>query len=178
MASSDETSLRDEDVARTGALVGALLEGAHDGRGLRIGIACARFNGAITIRLLDGCLEGLRAAGVDPADVAVAWVPGAFELPVLARAFATADVGYDAVVCLGAVVRGDTGHYEVVAGECARGIQEVALITGVPVVFGVLTTENVGQALERSAPDETNKGLEAALTAVETARLLADRRLS
>jgi 6,7-dimethyl-8-ribityllumazine synthase len=178
MASSDETSLDTADVARTGATVGALLEGSHDGRGLRVGVGCARFNGAITIRLLDGCLEGLRDAGVDPADVTIAWVPGAFELPVLARSFATAEVGYDAVICLGAVIRGDTGHYDVVAGECARGLQEVAVATGVPVVFGVLTTENVGQALERSAPDETNKGLEAARSAIETARLLADRRLS
>ena len=97
---------------------------------------------------------------------------------MLAQAYATAEVGYDAVICLGAVIRGETGHYDVVAGECARGIQQVACDTGVPVIFGVLTCETVGQALERSAPDETNKGLEAAITAVEMARLLADRRLA
>jgi 6,7-dimethyl-8-ribityllumazine synthase len=178
MASSDDTALRSDEVARTGASVGSLLEGAHEGSGLRVGVACARFNGAITIRLLDGCLAGLAALGVDAADVTVAWVPGAFELPVLARGFATAEVNYDAVICLGAVIRGETGHYDVVAGECARGIQEVAIATGVPVIFGVLTCESVGQALERSAPDETNKGLESAVSAVETARLLADRRLA
>jgi len=178
MASTDETGLDAVDLERTGAAVGTLLEGTGTGRGLRVGVACARFNGGLTIRLLDGCLEGLAAAGVDKADVTVAWVPGAFELPVLARAFATSEVAHDAVVCLGAVIRGETGHYDVVAGECARGIQEVALVTGVPVIFGVLTCETVGQALERSAPDETNKGLEAAHAAVEMARLLGDRRLA
>jgi len=178
MASSDETGLDPADVVRTGARVGALLQGDATGRGLRIGVACARFNGNLTVRLLEGCLEGLAASGVDPADVTVAWVPGAFELPVLARSFALADVAYDAIVCLGAVIRGETGHYDVVAGECARGIQEVALVTGVPVIFGVLTCETIGQALERSAPDETNKGLEAGLAAVEMARLLGDRRLT
>ena len=165
-------------IERVEGQVGAQLRGSLDGRGLRVGVACARFNGTITARLLDGCLEGLRGAGVDAADVTVAWVPGAFELPILAQAFATAQLGYDAVVCLGAVIRGETGHYDVVAGESARGIQEVACDTGVPVIFGVLTCETVGQALERSAPDETNKGLEAAQAAVEMARLLADRRLS
>jgi len=178
MAQSDETTLDPEAIGRTGRGLGALLEGSHDGRGLRIAVACAKFNGGISVRLLEGCLAGLRESGVDLVDVSVAWVPGAFELPVLAQACATAEVGYDAVICLGAVIRGETGHYDVVAGECARGIQQVACDTGVPVIFGVLTCETVGQALERSAPDETNKGLEAAITAVEMARLLADRRLA
>ena len=178
MASSDESPIDAAVFARVEARVGAQLQGSLDGRGLRVAIACARFNGGITARLLDGCLDGLAAAGVDAPDVTVAWAPGAFELPLLAQAFATAPIPYDAVVCLGAVIRGETGHYDVVAGECARGIQDVACDTGVPVIFGVLTCETVGQALERSAPDETNKGLEAASTAVEMARLLADRRLS
>jgi 6,7-dimethyl-8-ribityllumazine synthase len=178
MASSDETTLDESVFARVDGLVGAQLRGAPDGRGLRVAIACARFNGGITTRLLDGCLAGLADAGVDHADVTVAWAPGAFELPVLAQAFATASVRNDAVVCLGAVIRGETGHYEFVAGECARGIQMVACDTGVPVIFGVLTCETVGQALERSAPDETNKGRESASAAVEMARLLADRHLA
>jgi 6,7-dimethyl-8-ribityllumazine synthase len=135
------------------------------GGGLRIGIACSRFNGALTLRLLDGALEALDALGVDRNDVTVAWAPGAFELPLLARALVGA--GVDAVVCLGAVVRGETGHYEFVAGGCAHGIQRVQLDTGVPVAFGVLTTDTTAQALAR-----TDKGRESAATAVEMARLL------
>ena len=101
----------------------------------------------------------------------MAWTPGAFELPLVARAFAQAGK-VDAVLCFGAVIRGDTGHYDFVAGECASGIQQVQLATGVPVVFGVLTTDTLEQALERSEPDETNKGREAALTGIEMVRLL------
>ena len=140
-------------------------------RRLRVGFACAEFNGGITLRLLNGALEALSEAGTDRRDVTVAWVPGAFELPVVARAFAHAG-RVDAVLCLGAVIRGDTGHYDFVAGECASGIQQVQLATGVPVVFGVLTTDTVEQALVRSLPDETNKGAEAARTALETVAVL------
>jgi 6,7-dimethyl-8-ribityllumazine synthase len=178
MTSSDETVLDDEAIQRTGRSVGALHEGSHDGRGLKVAILGARFNGGVTVRLLEGCLAGLTECGVDSADITIGWVPGAFELPVAAQAFATASEGYDAVVTLGAVIRGETGHYEFVAGECARGIQDVSLETGVPVVFGVLTCETVEQALERSAPDESNKGRESAITAIEMARLLEDRRLA
>jgi 6,7-dimethyl-8-ribityllumazine synthase len=178
MASSDEAPIDAAAWERVLGSVGAQLQGSLDGRGLRVGVACSRFNGGITTRLLDGCLQGLAAAGVDRADITVAWTPGAFELPLLAQAFATASVPADAVVCLGAVIRGETGHYDVVAGQCAQGIQYVACDTGVPVIFGVLTCESLGQALERSAPDETNKGLEAATAAVEMARLLADGRLT
>jgi 6,7-dimethyl-8-ribityllumazine synthase len=178
MTSSDETLLDPEAVQRTGGAVGALLEGSDDGRGLKVAILGARFNGGITIRLLEGCLAGLTERGVDAADITIAWVPGAFELPIAAQAFATASEGYDAVVALGAVIRGETGHYEFVAGECARGLQDVSLETGVPVVFGVLTCETVAQALDRSASDESNKGRESAGTAIEMARLLADRRLA
>ncbi len=178
MATVEEVPFDREEAERLTGRVGAVLEGSGDGRGLRIAVACARFNGGITLRLLEGCLEGLLAAGVDPVDVAVAWAPGAFELPVVARAFIGAAVGYDAVVCLGAVVRGETGHYDVVANGCKDGIGAVAIETGVPVIFGVLTCETVGQALERSAPDETNKGREAAAGAVEMARLVKDARLA
>ena len=137
----------------------------NPGGGLRVGIACSRFNGAVTLLLLEGALETLDELGVDRNDVTVAWAPGAFELPLLARALAGA--GADAVVCLGAVVRGETGHYELVASECAHGIQRVACDTGVPIAFGVLTTDTAAQALARS-----DKGREAAATAVEMARLL------
>jgi len=142
------------------------------GGGLRVGIACSRFNGALTARLLGGALEALDECGVDRSDITVAWAPGAFELPLVARALVGS--GADAVVCLGAVVRGETGHYELVAGECAGGIQRVQLDTGVPVAFGVLTTEDTSQALARSAPGEANKGREAAAVAVEMARLLRE----
>jgi 6,7-dimethyl-8-ribityllumazine synthase len=136
-----------------------------------VGTACALFNGGITLRLLNGSLDAFFEAGTDRRDITVAWAPGAFELPLVARGFALAGK-VDAVLCLGAVIRGETGHYDFVAGECASGIQRVQLDTGVPVVFGVLTTDTLDQALERSAPDETNKGREAALTAIEMVRLL------
>jgi 6,7-dimethyl-8-ribityllumazine synthase len=158
--------------------VGEYLEGANQGRGLRIGIACGRFNGGVTTRLLDGALGALEEAGVDRSDISLAWVPGAFEIPLLAQAFAAGVRAVDAVITLGAVIRGDTGHYEVVAGECARGVQDVQLRTGVPVVFGVLTVNTVEQALERSMPDETNKGRESALTAIEMVSLLRQGSLA
>ena len=152
--------------------VGHYLVGSTAGRGVRVGLACARFNGAVTVRLLNGALSALAESGVDRGDVALAWAPGAFELPLLARAFARSSRPVDAVITLGAVIRGDTGHYEVVAGECARGVQAVQLETGVPVIFGVLTTNTVEQALERSLDDETNKGREAVLTALEMVNVL------
>jgi 6,7-dimethyl-8-ribityllumazine synthase len=169
MASSEETALPEGSIDSLRGEVGAVLEGDHHGRGVRVGVACARFNGGITWRLLEGVLAGLRELGVDRADVRVAWAPGAFELPLVARALCAS---VDAVVCLGAVVRGETGHYDFVAGECASGIQRVQLDSGVPVIFGVLTTDTVEQALERSRPDHTNKGREAAVAAVEMHRLL------
>jgi 6,7-dimethyl-8-ribityllumazine synthase len=171
MASSDVAALPDGAIDDVTGRVGAQVCGEHDGTGLRFGIACARFNGGITLRLLHGALEALAEAGTDRRDLTVAWAPGAFELPLVARAFAHAGK-VDAVLCFGAVIRGDTGHYEFVAGECASGIQEVQLATGVPVAFGVLTTETLEQALERSEPDEMNKGREAALTGIEMVRLL------
>lgn len=158
--------------------VGEYLEGSSAGRGIRIGIACGRFNGGVTTRLLDAALDALEEVGVDRNDVALAWVPGAFEIPIVAQAFATGPRAVDAVITLGAVIRGDTGHYEVVAGECARGVQDVQLRTGVPVVFGVLTTNTVDQALERSLPDESNKGRESALTAIEMVLLLRQGSLA
>jgi 6,7-dimethyl-8-ribityllumazine synthase len=171
MTSNDELALPEGTIEELEGAVGIQLAAETDGSGLRIALAASRFNGGITRRLIDGALTGLAACAVEPADVSLGWVPGAFELPLLAQHFTTWDT-VDAVVCLGAVIRGETGHYDFVAGQCAAGIQRVQLDTGVPIVFGVLTTENVEQALERSRPDETNRGREAALTAVEMVRLL------
>jgi 6,7-dimethyl-8-ribityllumazine synthase len=177
MAESDLVALPADALDDVASRVGASLHGAADGTGLRVGIACAVFNGGITLRLLNAALDALAGAGTDRRDVTVAWAPGAFELPLVARAFALAGK-VEAVLCLGAVIRGDTGHYDFVAGECAAGIQQVQLSTGVPVVFGVLTTDTLEQALVRSLPDETNKGREAALTGIEMVRLLRSGPLS
>jgi 6,7-dimethyl-8-ribityllumazine synthase len=177
MAGSDLCALPDGALDDVASRVGTSLRGEHNGRGLRIGAACALFNGGVTLRLLDGALAALAEAGTDRGDVTVAWAPGAFELPLVARGFAQAGK-VDAVLCFGAVIRGDTGHYDFVAGECASGIQRVQLDTGVPVVFGVLTTDTLQQALERSEPDDTNKGREAALTGIEMVRLLRSGPLS
>jgi 6,7-dimethyl-8-ribityllumazine synthase len=129
-------------------------------------------------RLLVGALEALDEAGVDRRDISIGWVPGAFEIPLLALSYADAERPYDAVITLGAVIRGDTGHYELVAGECARGVQDVQLSTRVPVIFGVLTTNTVEQAVERSKPDETNKGREAALSAIAMVSVLRQGTLA
>jgi 6,7-dimethyl-8-ribityllumazine synthase len=146
-------------------------EGKLQGDGLRVAIACARFNDFITERLLTGCRDGLLRHGVDEASVTVAWAPGAFELPLVAQRLAVSG-DFDAVICLGAVIRGATGHYEHVAGQCAAGIQRTQLDTGVPVVFGVLTTDTIEQAIERAGTKSGNKGFEAAMTAIEMADLL------
>jgi 6,7-dimethyl-8-ribityllumazine synthase len=172
MSSTSETEFDPGVSNELRARVGEYLEGARDGRGLRVAIACSRFNGAVTTRLLVSALDTLIEAGVDRSDISVAWVPGAFELPLLALAYADGDRPYDAVLVLGAVIRGDTSHFEIVSGECARGVQDVQLSSRVPVAFGVLTTENVDQALERSMPDQSNKGREAALTALEMVSVL------
>jgi 6,7-dimethyl-8-ribityllumazine synthase len=147
------------------------VSGQLRGDGMSVAIACGRFNDLITERLLTGCRDGLRRHGVDDASVTVAWAPGAFELPLVAQRLA-ASGDFDAVVCVGAVIRGATGHYEHVAGQCAAGIQRVQLDTGVPVVFGVLTTDTIEQAIERAGTKAGNKGYEAAETAIEMADLL------
>jgi 6,7-dimethyl-8-ribityllumazine synthase len=152
---------------------GSSFVGRLSGSGLRIALACSRFNEAITERLLAGATDALVRHGVAPESIDVAWVPGAFELPVLALHLARTR-RYDAVVTLGAVIRGATGHYEVVAGQCAAGIARVALDTGVPVIFGVLTTETIEQAVERAGTKAGNKGFEAAVSAIEMANLLRD----
>lgn len=146
-----------------------------DGQGMRIAIVVSRFNQHITGELLAGARRALHDAGVAEEDVTVAWVPGAFELPLVAKHLASS--GWcDSVVCLGAVIRGDTPHFDFVAGEAARGLQEAALATGIPIVFGVLTTDTLQQALDRIGGSEGHKGEEAANTALEMIELL--RRLA
>jgi 6,7-dimethyl-8-ribityllumazine synthase len=173
MTSSDLIELPEDAKQRVAARVGRAFDGPGAGvsSAVRIGLACAEFNGGITDRLLTGALDALEEVGCDLADVIVAWVPGAFELPVVARELARSG-NVDAVICLGAVIRGATGHYDFVAGECASGLQRVQLDTGVPVIFGVLTTDTLEQALERSEDDEANKGREGALTALHTVHVL------
>jgi 6,7-dimethyl-8-ribityllumazine synthase len=147
-------------------------EGSFDGRDLRIAIVVSRFNETIGRRLLDGATDCLRRHGVRDAAISVAWVPGAFELPVAAKRFAiSGDV--DAVVCLGTVIRGETPHFDYVAGSAATGILDSGLDTGVPVAFGVLTTDTTDQAEARAGGKMGNKGFEAALAAIEMANLFA-----
>lgn len=138
---------------------------------IRIGIACSRFNEFITGKLLEGCLDGLRRRDVAAENVDVAWVPGAFELPLVAKKMA--DSGrYDAVIALGSVIRGATSHYEAVVNETSKGIAAASLESGVPVMFGVLTTENIEQAVERAGSKAGNKGAECAQGAIEMVNLL------
>src|SRR4051812_21462480 len=146
-------------------------EGNLRGDGLRVALVCARFNEFITDRLLSGARDGLVRHGVDDASITVAWVPGAFELPLVCKRLA-ASGEFDAVIALGAVIRGATAHFEHVAGQAASGLQAAQLDTGVPVVFGVLTTDTIEQAIERAGTKAGNKGFEAAMTAIETADLL------
>ena len=147
------------------------LEGKPEGEGLRIGVALARFNQGVTDRLLAGALEALTQHGVADDAIDVATVPGAFELPLCAQRLA-ATGRYDALVCLGAVVRGETPHFDFVAGEAARGIAEVACRHDVPVAFGLLTTDTMVQALARAGGERGNKGYEAAVTALEMVHVL------
>lgn len=152
-----------------------IFEGSLDGRGLKFGIVCGRFNEFIVNPLLDGAQRGLRRHGVADGDVDVAWVPGAFEIPVAAKVMA-ATKRYDAIITLGAVIRGSTAHFDYVAGQAAAGIQRVSLETDIPVMFGVLTVDTIEQAIERAGTKAGNKGEEAALGAIEMARVLADIR--
>ena len=145
--------------------------GKLDASGMRIGIVVARFNESVTRRLLDGAVAALRRLGAAEQDVAVVWVPGSFEIPVAARELAEhGDV--DAVVCLGAVIRGETAHFDLVAAEAARGVAAVHATTGVPAGFGVLTTDSLEQALDRAGGKHGNKGADAAMAAVEMASLV------
>lgn len=147
------------------------IEGHFDARGARFAIVASRFNAFITERLLDGALDALRRHGAEMDGVTVAWCPGSFEVPLVAKKLAASGT-YDAVICLGAVIRGATSHYDHVAGGVASGIAQAALDTGVPVIFGVLTTDSIEQAIERAGTKAGNKGAEAALAAIEMVDLL------
>lgn len=148
-------------------------EGKVVAKGIRIGIVAARFNEFITSKLLSGALDGLRRHDVREEDICVAWVPGAFEIPLVAKKMA-AGGSYDAVICLGAVIRGSTSHYDYVCSEVSKGIAAVSLETGVPVMFGVVTTENIEQAIERAGTKAGNKGYDCALGAIEMVNLLRE----
>ena len=145
--------------------------GVHDGSGKRVGVIAARFNEMVTGKLVEGAVEGLKKHGVDEDRIDVAWVPGAFELPLVAKRLARTE-RYDALICLGAVIRGETAHFELVANEAARGIAEVALDAGIPVIFEVLATEDLAQAEARAGGAHGNKGWEAAEAALEMAWLM------
>jgi 6,7-dimethyl-8-ribityllumazine synthase len=148
-----------------------VIEGAVDARGMRIGVIVSRFNNFITAKLLDGALEGLKTHGGADDDLTVVHVPGAFEIPVVAARMA-ASGKYDALVCLGAVIRGDTPHFEYVCDAVTLGIGKAVWEYRMPISFGVLTTDNVQQAMERSGVKDANKGYEAALTAIEMVSVL------
>ncbi|MCA1697169.1 MAG: 6,7-dimethyl-8-ribityllumazine synthase, partial [Actinobacteria bacterium] len=145
--------------------------GKLDATGLRLGVVVARFNDLVAQRLLEGAVDSFVRHGGDPDAVTVAWVPGSFEIPIAAQELAASGT-VDAVVCLGVVIRGDTAHFELVAGEAARGTAAVFPATGVPASFGVLTVESLEQALDRAGGKHGNKGADAALAAVEMVRLL------
>ncbi|MFP6636797.1 MAG: 6,7-dimethyl-8-ribityllumazine synthase [Dehalococcoidia bacterium] len=147
------------------------LSGDLNGQGLRVAVVVARFNELVTRPLLNAAIGTLTRYGVVDDDINVVWVPGAFELPVVAKSLAKTS-RFDAIVCLGAVIRGETGHYDMVAGNAARGISQVGVDTGVPTIFGVLTTENMDQALNRAGGKAGNMGANAAVAAIETARLV------
>ena len=147
------------------------LSGDMNGQGLRVAVVVARFNELVTRPLLNGAVGTLTRYGVADSDINVVWVPGAFELPVAAKNLAKSG-RYDSIICLGAVIRGDTGHYDMVAGHAARGIGQVGVDTGVPTIFGVLTTDNMDQALNRAGGKSGNLGSTAAAAAIETARLV------
>lgn len=145
--------------------------GELNGHGLRFGVVVSRFNEFITERLLNGAVDALRRAGADPACIDVARVPGSFEIPVTAREMASSG-RFDAVICLGCILRGETPHFEYISSEVAKGVTAAALATGVPVIFGVLTCDTLEQAIHRAGAKSGNKGFEAGLTAVEMANLM------
>lgn len=150
-----------------------LIEGMLSAAGLRFGVVACRFNSFIVDRLQEGALDALNRHGAEADAVTVVRVPGAFELPMVAKRMAESG-RYDAIISLGAVIRGATPHFDLVCAEVAKGIAQVALDTGVPVAFGVLTTDSIEQAIERAGTKAGNKGFDAAVTAIETARLMTE----
>lgn len=146
-------------------------EGALVARDMTVGIVASRFNEFITAKLVGGALDGLTRHGVQEENIQLAWVPGAFEIPLIASKMAKSGK-YDAVICLGAVIRGSTSHYDYVCSEVSKGIASVSLASDIPVLFGVLTTENIEQAIERAGSKAGNKGYDCALSAVEMVNLI------
>lgn len=147
-----------------------VFEGHLVSQGLKFGIVAGRFNEFIVSKLVSGALDALKRHGADEADVEIAWVPGAFEIPLIAQKMAESGK-YDAVITLGAVIRGSTPHFDYVCNEVSKGVAAIALKTGVPVIFGVLTTDTIEQAVERAGTKAGNKGWDAAVTAIEMANL-------
>ncbi len=145
--------------------------GQLHGNGMRIGIVVGRFNDLITRNLLNGALDGLRRHGVADENISTVWVPGAFEIPLIAKQMAVS-ARYDAIICLGAVIRGATPHFDYVAGQAAAGIAQIALENNMPVIFSVLTTNTIEEALERSGSKAGNKGYDGAMTAIEMVNLM------
>ena len=148
-------------------------EGKLVSKEIKVGIVCARFNAFIVEKLLDGALDGLTRLDVKEENIEVCWVPGAFEIPLIAKKMAESG-RYDAVICLGTVIRGSTSHYDLVCSEVAKGIAQVSLSSGIPVIFGINTTETIEQAIERAGTKAGNKGYDAALAAIETVNLIGE----
>ena len=147
------------------------IEGKLVSKNIRVGIVAARFNEFITAKLLGGAMDGLLRHDVKEEDIYVAWVPGAFEIPLIASKMAKSGK-YDVVICLGAVIRGSTSHYDYVCNEVSKGIASISLETGIPVMFGVLTTDNIEQAIERAGTKAGNKGYDCAVGAIEMVNLI------
>ena len=147
------------------------VEGMMTGKGMKVGIVASRFNEFITTKLIGGAEDVLLRHEVAPEDITLAWVPGAFEIPVIAKKMAESRK-YDAIICLGAVIRGSTSHYDYMCYEASKGISQVSMQTGVPVLFGVLTTENIEQAIERAGTKAGNKGADCANGAIEMVNLM------
>jgi 6,7-dimethyl-8-ribityllumazine synthase len=151
--------------------MGKLYQGMLLGKGLKFVVVISRFNEFISKKLLEGAQDALLRHDVAAENIDITWVPGAYEIPLVAKKLAKTEK-YDAIICLGAVIRGNTPHFEYIAAEVAKGIAQVNLETGIPVTFGVLTTDNIEQAVERAGVKEGNKGFEAAMNAIEMANLL------
>ncbi|OAG28623.1 6,7-dimethyl-8-ribityllumazine synthase [Thermodesulfatator autotrophicus] len=147
------------------------IQGEFKGEGLRFGVIVGRFNSLITKKLLEGAFDALSRHGVSEENIEVVWVPGSFEIPLVAQKMAQSE-RYDAIICLGTIIRGATPHFDYVAAEASKGIAQVMLETGVPIAFGILTTDNIEQAIERAGTKAGNKGFDAAMVAIEMANLL------
>jgi 6,7-dimethyl-8-ribityllumazine synthase len=150
--------------------MGKTIEGNLNSTGLKFAIVASRFNELVTKGLLDGAMDCLKRHGTSESDIDVVWAPGAFEIPLIAKKLAAKK--YNAIICLGAVIRGGTAHFEYVASEVSKGIAKVSMDSNIPVIFGVLTTDNLEQALERAGAKPGNKGFSAALSAIESANIL------